>query len=327
MKRKLAKELIKSLPISLTDITRLMIECLEELGEHFMRREEMMQRLRKVLREGVSAVRAAEHTESFETVAWASVEARRDRRKVTQRDLRCFVRRMLRVRGMAQMPLRKMSVHHCRMLLHEAFGSSAHSYRKGRAILHSIFAFGMRREWCDANPVDRIETPSVQEHPIAPLTPDEVARLTRAARRPEHAPMRFSLHLMLCCGLRPNEVRRLKPEDIHWDEDEIFIRPSVSKTGGGRVVPLRRYASGPAACIPKNWETRWRRLRAAAGFRTWRADVCRHSFASYHASHFCDLHALQMEMGHAGLHLLRSRYLYPVSKKAAQRYWELLSSA
>lgn len=319
---KTAKELMNELPLSVNDAVRLILECTEKLGEEPKSRREMMQRLRRVIDEGVAAVQAMERTESFEHVAWASVEARSARRPATRRDLRHYVRRMLRVEGVAQLPLRRMTSRHCRSLLQQAFGGSLHSYRKGRAILHSIFAFGMRREWCDANPVDRIEAPQVCESPIRPLTLPEVRRLEAAASRPEHAPMRFSLQLMLYSGLRPTEVKRLSPEDVRWEQGEVLVRPAVSKTGGGRIVPLRVHGGSKACCIiPANWEERWRRLRRAAGFDNWRADVCRHSFASYHAAHFRDLGILQCEMGHGSLHLLRTRYISPICRAEAKLYW------
>lgn len=53
-----------------------------------------------------------------------------------------FALLMLRVEGVAQCPLRRMNTRQCRHLLDTAFGGSAHSYTKGRAILHSIFAYG-----------------------------------------------------------------------------------------------------------------------------------------------------------------------------------------
>lgn len=113
--------------------------------------------------------------------AWASVESRAGRRATTLRDLRHFVRRMLRVEGIAQRPLRGMSTKECRVLLEQAFGNSAHSFNKVRAILHSIFAYGQRQEWCGENPVARIETRRVQEKEIVPLKPEEERRLEQAA--------------------------------------------------------------------------------------------------------------------------------------------------
>ena len=309
------------MPIKAADAMRLIMEIAEEMGEHYEDKSEMMRRMRHVLREGVRAVKAAEQTVCFEQAAWESVESRADRRPTTRRDLRHFVRRMLRVEGMAVLPLRRMTTRDCRHLLQSAFGSSRSSYRKGRAILHSIFAFGMRHEWCDSNPVDRIETPQVQEKHIEPLSLQEIARLHAVTRLPEHAPMHLSLHLMLYCGLRPNEVQRLQPGDIRWAEREVLIRPSVSKTGGGRVVPLRIMPSRTHENIPGNWAARWRALRKAAGFTHWQADACRHSFASYHAAFFRDLPTLQWEMGHRNLQLLCTRYISPVPRLCAQQYW------
>ena len=49
---------------------------------------------------------AEEATESFERAAWASVEARQGRRASTVRDLRHYVRRMLKVPGIGAPPAR-----------------------------------------------------------------------------------------------------------------------------------------------------------------------------------------------------------------------------
>ncbi|MCQ2364878.1 MAG: hypothetical protein MJ051_04935 [Akkermansia sp.] len=287
----------------------------------------MMCLLRRVAEEGVRAVQEAEQTVSFEEAAQASLEARQDRRPTTRRDLRHFIGRMLRVPEMAQRPLRTMRPADCRKILQTAFGNSPSSFRKGRAILSSIFNYGIRQEWCDRNPVLAIETPRIIEKPIEPLTLEEVQRLERAAERPEHRDMQLSLKLMLYCGIRPTEVTRIDPQrDIVGDE--LIIRPTTSKTGGGRVVPLRKVAPfvrrhKHALTIPPHWEQRWRALRRAARFRTWRPDICRHTFATYHARHFRNLAALQLEMGHTTPRLLHSRYLSPIAQSTARRFWNL----
>ena len=262
---------------------------------------------------------------SFEHAAWSSVEERSGRRAATRRDLRHFVRRMLRVEGIGERPLRSMTAEDCRRLLAVAFSSSVHSYRKGRAILHSIFAYGVRHDWCSLNPVDAVQAPMVHEREIVPLTVAEVQQLEQAAATPRHADMRLSLHLMTYCGLRPNEVSRLRAEDINYRDGEVVVRPVVSKTGGGRVVPLRRRGllRGVPRVIPRNWQNRWRALRRAAGFRHWQADVLRHTFATYHLLYFCNPAELQLEMGHSNQSLLRSRYtnLPRASRSAAGKFW------
>lgn len=312
MNTRTAKKLVSELPLHINDLARLVLEMTESLGERTAGLSRLAL-LRRVIREGAQAVHEAERTVSFEEAARASLDARRDRRPTTRRDLRHFIGRMLRVPEMAQTPLRSMRPADCRKILQAAFGNSPSSFRKGRAILSSIFNYGIRQEWCDRNPVLAIETPRIIEKPIEPLTLEEVERLERAAERPEHQEMQLSLKLMLYCGIRPTEVTRIDPQrDIVGDV--LIIRPQTSKTGGGRVVPLRKVArfvrrNKLALTIPDRWEQRWRALRRAARFRTWRPDICRHTFATYHARYFKNIPALQAEMGHRDLSLLRTRYI------------------
>ena len=240
----IAKSLLAGTGVSENDAARLTLEAIETLGELATgtSRPELVTLLRRVIQAGVAAVKAAEHTVSLSVAAWASVEARKDLRPTTRRDLRHFVRRILRVEGAADMPLRSMS---------------------------------------------------------------------------------FSLSLMLYGGIRPTEVSRLQAGDINWEEGHVIIRPRTSKTGGGRAVPLRgvRGIRKRERFIPRNWKRKWQALRRAAGFRHWVPDVCRHTFATYHAAMFRNLPELQLEMGHRDTSLLRSRYMVPASRKEAEKFW------
>jgi len=323
----IAQQLLGGLSLHLDDAARLILEMTEELGEstHRMPRHTLLKTLRRVIRCGTESVRKAEHTVTFGEAARQSIEAREERRPTTRRDLRHYMRRLMRVRGVTLRPLREMDAQECRHILNEAFGDSVNSYRKGRTILHSIFAFGVRREWCDSNPVTLIEAPLVKEKEITPLSLEEVERLEQTANLPEHRAMKLSLHLMLYCGIRPAEIARLRPEDIRQTEHQVIIRPRISKTGGGRVIPLRKgiFCTESDWKIPRNWCRRWRALRRAAGFTRWVPDVLRHTFASYHVRHFQDLPALQLEMGHRDSDLLLTRYINPVgiSLSDAELYW------
>ena len=313
-------------PLDGVDAARLVMECVEGLGlrAEGLTRGELMELVRRVMREGMTAVQAAERTVPFEQAAWASVEARAGRRPTTTRDLRHYVRRMLKVEGVAQLPLRAMTTAQCRRILQVAFGHSPHSYRKGRAILHSIFAYGFRQELCDANPVARIEAPAVEEKRIEPLSREEVERLCTTVQGRRFRDMRFSLSLLLYSGVRPAEVARLSETDVCWEERQVVIRPQKSKTGGGRVVPLRALPGlrRQDCRVPRNWQNRWQALRRAAGFSRWQPDVCRHTFATYHAAMFRNLPELQLEMGHRDTSLLRSRYMVPASRKDAEKFWK-----
>ncbi len=324
MNQELVKELMNGSALDGADAGRLILECMEGLGSRIAgkSRIEVLTMVRRVIHAGIAAVSASERTVSFEFAAWESVMARKGRRPSTIRDLRHYVRRMLRIEGVANMPLRSMTVEQCRCL-NKVFGHSAHSYRKGRAILHSVFAYGMRREWCEVNPVSRIEVPLVKEKMIVPLSNEEVDRLIGASKQRRFRDMRFALSLLLYSGVRPAEVERLQADDVCWEEQQVIIRPQRSKTGGGRVVPLRILPGlvRQDCRVPENWRSRWLALRRAAGFSQWVPDVCRHTFASYHAAYFKDLPALQLEMGHRDSMMLRSRYMSPALRREAEKYW------
>lgn len=317
-----ADELLAGTGLNVIELARLALETLEELGER--KRKNVLVRLRAVMRAGIQAVKAAERTVSFQEAAERSVAERQYLRPTTQRDLRHYVRRFLKDERFAKRPLRAISTRECRELLQREFGHSPSSFVKARAILSSVFSFGIRQEWCDANPVSRVMVPRVQETPIEPLTHEEITRLEKTTDLPQFRSMKLSLHLLLYNGIRPAEVSRMRADDIDWEEKQIRIHPQTSKTGGGRLLPLRLTESLKAAdlSIPKNWQRRWRELRRAAGFAQWVPDRCRHTFASYYAAHFRNLPALQLEMGHRDLTLLRTRYVSPVQRHHAALFWQ-----
>lgn len=133
MSKRTVENQIRNNGLSGADAARLVLECVEELGERAvgMPRLELLALVRRVLRAGVAAVQAEENTVTFEHAAWASVEARSGRRPTTTRDLRHYVRRMLRVEGVAKLPLRGMTTAQCRRILQNAFGHTVHGFRKG----------------------------------------------------------------------------------------------------------------------------------------------------------------------------------------------------
>ena len=278
-----------------------------------------VKRARECVRLGAEEMRKRERTVTFAKTVETALEDRR-RKGLRARsivDFRYLCKRMMKMNpGLAERRVRSVTAEDCRRYLETAFGGSAAQYRKARAILSGVFSSAIRHDWCDSNPVSRVEVPDVVEKPIEPLTIEEVERLEAAAQLPEHREMQLSLHLMLYCGIRPTEVSRIDPErDIDWQNQRVVVRPTTSKTGGGRVVPIRRAEKVTMRIIPRRWVHRWRALRKAAGWsketaHPWRQDVCRHTFATYHAAHFRNFPALQLEMGHRDSALLRTRYIY-----------------
>ncbi len=325
--QEIAKMLLSTLPLTELDIARLLLESVEAVGNLTTgkNRYELLALLREMIRAGAQQLHAAHHSVSLREAVLSSIHARRHLRPTSQRDLRFYARRLIAVEGFADVPLNQLSTQNCRQLLETAFGSTSSLYTKGRMILHSVFTYGARREWCSKNPVKHISIPKRAETHIAPLSLSEIERLKNAVRKPVFKDMKLSLMLLLYCGIRPNEVARLKSDDICWNEKQVIIQPRTSKTGGGRIVPIRCSLNNiplNERVIPRNWNRRWRALRRAAGFRQWHPDRCRHTFASYHAAHFHNLFALQMEMGHRDATLLRTRYVTPAKPTVAAKFWK-----
>ncbi len=146
-----------------------------------------------------------------------------------------------------------------------------------------------------------------------------------------------AIYLMLWCGIRPGEVRRLRWCDIDPREKMVYVEGKHSKTGGARAVPLRGEAAklcelkkeSSDLIAPSNWNRLWKRVRRYAGLCHWQPDVLRHTFASLHLKYFHNLPQLQEEMGHRDCSLLRTRYLNlrHVSHISATKFFHRQASA
>ncbi len=332
------------LPLGSRDAARLVLEAVEEMPElrqvAAKGKDALMSALRRVLRAGIASVRDQEKTVAFAQAAEESLMRRAGRRPTTRRDLRHFVNRLLRVPGFGERPLRSIGTAECRRALEMAFAGSVHSFRKGRAILHSIFVYGQRQGWCRGNPVAAIEIPQVEEREIAPLPLKDCRRLVETAKAPPFSDCLPALALMLFAGVRPGEVARLRWADVCCEEGVLSVAARHSKTGGARRVELcpalrrllLRLSPGPSSSnlslCPPCWDKRWQLLRRCAGFRkSWVPDTLRHTYASFHALTYRNLPALQLQLGHRDSRLLLTRYLnLPRLRRAeAAPFWRLLN--
>ena len=325
-------ELLGQLAVSSLDIMRLFVEFAEEAAVTHADKDSIINAFRRVVRTGVSGVADLDRSVSFETAVRESLQARRNRRESTLADRRSYTSRMLRLGTLRECLLRTITPDQCLSLLRAHFNTSPHVFRKAKTVLHSIFTYGIRRGWCSSNPVDSLETPPVYEERIVPLSSKQIRALMRECRKEDMREMLPSMLLLLWCGIRPGEVRRLKWGDIDKSEKVVYIDGRASKTGGPRAVPPRGKAklllehTNPSSLLiaPRNWVRLWKRLRLRAGFINWQRDALRHTFASLHLKRFHNLPQLQEEMGHRDCSLLRTRYLNlrNVSASTARRFFE-----
>ena len=287
----------------------------------------------KVIEIGVRHMRAKEMTLSDGFALY--LKSKQHLRPDSIRDIRCIGNRLLRTKPeLGKRNFSELSVSECEEWLNAAFHTNP-QFNKARAMLHGLFEFAIRREWCDKNPIKRIERKKVIEKEILPLKLSETKRIMKTAKleSPEYAVVAA---LLVYTGIRPREVLRLTWRDIDTEEKTITIRSQCSKTGGVRQVEIppvlnrllithSRELKEEKIC-PTDWQRRWRKIRDNSGFRgRWVQDVLRHTYASFHAKNYADLPRLQLNMGHRDLSLLRSRYvnMHGISRAEAKCFFEL----
>ena len=287
----------------------------------------------KVIEAGLRNIRAKEM--SFAEGFALYFKSKQHLRPDSIRDIRCIGNRLLRTKPeLAKRNFSELSVSECEEWISSAF-STPSQHNKARAMLHGLFEFAVRREWCDKNPIKRIERKKVVEKEIQPLKLAETKRLIKTAQR-ESPVYAVVAALLVYTGIRPREVRRLTWRDIDTEEKTITVRSQCSKTGGVRQVEIPPVlgrilgepcdqSEGVNVC-PSNWQRRWRKIRDNSGFRgRWVQNVLRHTYASFHAKYYANLPRLQLNMGHRDLSLLRSRYvnMHGISRAEAKCFFEL----
>ena len=294
-----------------------------------------LKRSKRIITLGAEALRQQERTVTFEKAVEVALEARKDRRTRTVYDFRYFTRRfMKRCPGLAARRVRNITPQECAGYIEQAF-DTPRQRQKARLILSGVFSTAVKRGWCDANPVARVEAPRVVEQQVPILTPQEIEQITTTASTYQGGSCAAAVGMMLYAGIRPHEVARLTWEQVDLQERAIYILPRHSKTGGARRVTIhrplqrilraRKRADRESIC-PANWLRHWRELRRAAGWnspaRRWPQDALRHTFASYHLSYFRSYAELQLEIGHRDATLLRTRYVDQRPVVNAEAFWE-----
>ncbi len=127
--------------------------------------------------------------------------------------------------------------------------------------------------------------------------------------------------------------------DINLDDDDerfISIRAEYSKVQEPRhveILPnletwLRKYrkVGGPLVANPTAFRRARKRILAKMTDAKWTADVCRHSFASYHFKAHGDRDRLAAMMGHSAMSREIEKHYKDatVSKADAVKYWQIV---
>jgi len=200
--------------------------------------------------------------------------------------------------------------------------------------LRAAFNFGVRRGWCQENPVERIEMQTLRMRKEI-LTNAQVTALLKATVESDVELLPYQLFCIFA-GVRPKEVERLRWSDLNLDEKFIQVPEETSKTGVRRIVDMEsllvrwldyyvRCGGGTdGAVVPtKNLRKRLREIRGRAGFQYWPQDAPRRTFASCWLAVNHDVNRLNNLMGHTSPAMLWRHYHRAVTQKHAAAFWKI----
>jgi integrase len=196
-----------------------------------------------------------------------------------------------------------------------------------RAVLSAMWTFAVRRGYASANVIQLVDKTAVVRDDIPTFSVEQLTSLLAAAP-PDYLPV---LLIGAFGGLRPEEINKLRWEDLDFYERTIRVNASAAKTRKKRFAEisdnlatwLEPYAGRSGLVAPPNLQKLRRATMKAANIGTWPPDVLRHSFASAHYAFHRDPARTAMIMGHRDQNMLLTHYRDLMKPSDAARYWKI----
>jgi integrase len=201
-----------------------------------------------------------------------------------------------------------------------------------RRVFSGLLSYAQSVGLLEANPVlrmprEKATRKSKAGNQVAILTPDELTKLLNAAR-PRILPF---LAIGAFCGIRPEELRRLRWADVDFTKGQILIRADVSKTGDKRHVTMPKnlmawlspWRAAKGIIAPDKNERRLKDKAAADAGIQWVPDLLRHSAATYHLAKYRNASLTAEEMGH-GVAVLHRHYNGRVAPELAAKWFAIM---
>lgn len=201
------------------------------------------------------------------------------------------------------------------------------------AVCKSFYRWHGVRAVCRDNPFCFSPAREDEGYRVAILTPDQMAILLKT-----EFPQWFRTYLVCggFAGLRTIEMHRMDHASIDWQYKEILVRKSDSKQGEAakprsiQILPaFERHMARDIDGDLLHGYTEKRMAKclgiAATALKLdgWLKNSLRHSFASYHLAHFRDAVRTAFELGHESPKLLYKTYANLVSRRDAEKWWNL----
>jgi integrase len=238
------------------------------------------------------------------------------------------------VRHLGAQPLDQVEPEHLEQLIAgmRRDGAGPKLINNAFTLLHQVFEFGRRRDWCSANPCSQVERPRLEENTdIRFLAVEEVEALLRTVPEDPLGMTDRALYLTAAMtGLRQGELLALRWRDVDWSASRLRVRQNYVRghwgtpksRRGSRSVPMIDRVAGEldrhfqrstfhgdddlvfphphtgSVLDHSRLVRRYKRALKAAGVRDVRFNDLRHTFGTRMAAAGVPLRTLQEWMGH-----------------------------
>ena len=209
---------------------------------------------------------------------------------------------------------------------------SAITQNNRQRVFNGFFNFCVKRDWMTDNPLTKHDYIKVRESETDFFSVDEVQVILSLMKEDIHKALMPYIILMLLCGLRNEETKRIKWEKLNFQSDQVYIRidADVAKTNSRRTIQttevatrLLNYCKDNSLTnpYPKNFRKRFDKLKAATGL-DWRPNILRHTFGTYRYALSENAEATSKEMGNSPT-VLKKYYDGLATKREAEKFFEL----
>jgi integrase len=227
-------------------------------------------------------------------------------------------------------------------------GESGRTRKNYRMVLAEILRYAKQRRLLVESPLEELTRDDVktlegrgaENAQPAILSPAEAEKLLATAFARPELDLGAAVVLGLFCGLRTEEIKRLRWSAVRLEETEPFVvvGADIAKKRRIRNVPippnavewLRRWPRTSEAVAPNDfiseYRKRFQKLTKAAGLE-WESNAMRHSFGTYHFA----LHGNSLEtarrLGHkADDDILFAHYRALATREQGEAYFNLRPS-
>ena len=314
-----ASDILKQTPYTLLDAARFVAHAHSKLEPHSVRIDD-------AINAHVAAIEQRKRSVTVNNLTDEFIENRRAKRKseIYIRDLTTRLRRFKA--SMGDRIIAEITPGDVDQWI-QSLNIGPQTQNNFRAVLSAMWTFAVRRGYAATNIIQLVDKTSVVRDYIPTFSVEQLTRLVSAAS-PEYLPV---LAIGAFGGLRPEEINKLRWEDLDFHERTIRVNASAAKTRKKRfaeisdnlVAWLKPYVGRTGPVAPPNLQKLRRATMKTAKIEKWPQDVLRHSFASAHYAFHRDPARTAVILGHRDQNMLLTHYRDLMKPSEAARYWTI----